>query len=243
MAARSARLSLRSSTRRKRPRSRRRSRVRCFRLIPRTSRRPRVVQEVRVGVAPQTENPAAMRNFGPRNGETRTRTGDTTIFSRARRPGRDGGIPGIMRFRPGCRAHQIFAVCGYLSPFVGMADASGPNSTRAVRAKPGAELELARSRWAGTLALPRRRARARRRRRRLPLVHSERLARPKRSASLHGRATLDPPSREAEPVCLLSWASDTLRQPQCRMPRPALPRSSGARECRVGSKRAATRRA
>ena len=28
------------------------------------------------------ENPAAMRDFGPRNGETRTRTGDTTIFSR-----------------------------------------------------------------------------------------------------------------------------------------------------------------
>ena len=48
------RLSLRSSTRRKRPRSRRRSRVRRFRLIPRTSRQPRVVQEVRVGVAPPT---------------------------------------------------------------------------------------------------------------------------------------------------------------------------------------------
>ena len=30
----------------------------------------------------RTENPAAMRDFGPRNGETRTRTGDTTIFSR-----------------------------------------------------------------------------------------------------------------------------------------------------------------
>jgi len=60
------------------------------------------------------------------------------------------------------------------------------------------------------------------------------------------QATADRPfraSREAEPVCLLSWASDTLRQPQCRMPRPALPRLSGARECRVGSKRAATRRA
>jgi hypothetical protein len=30
----------------------------------------------------RTENPAAMRDFGPQNGETRTRTGDTTIFSR-----------------------------------------------------------------------------------------------------------------------------------------------------------------
>ena len=28
------------------------------------------------------ENPAAMRDFGPWDGETRTRTGDTTIFSR-----------------------------------------------------------------------------------------------------------------------------------------------------------------
>jgi hypothetical protein len=39
-------------------------------------------------------------------------------------------------------------------------------------------------------------------------------------------------SREAEPVCLHSWASGTVRQPQCRMPRPALPRSSGARVSR-----------
>ena len=54
IAGRSAGPSLRSSTRRKRPRSRRRSRVRRFRLIPRTSRQPRVVQEVRVGIAPLT---------------------------------------------------------------------------------------------------------------------------------------------------------------------------------------------
>jgi hypothetical protein len=43
----------------------------------------------------------------------------------------------IMRFRSGCRAHPMFAICGYLSPFVGMADAPGPSWTRAVRAKPG----------------------------------------------------------------------------------------------------------
>jgi hypothetical protein len=67
---------------------------RRFRLIPRTSRQPRVVQEVRVGVAPLTRNPAAMRDFGPRNGETRTRTGDTTIFSRAVGDGRTHAIPG-----------------------------------------------------------------------------------------------------------------------------------------------------
>ena len=46
MAARSAGLPLRSSTRPKRPKSWRRSRLRRFRLIPRTSRQPRAVQEV-----------------------------------------------------------------------------------------------------------------------------------------------------------------------------------------------------
>jgi hypothetical protein len=47
-------------------------------------------------------------------------------------------------------------------------------STRAVRAKnQGSSESLARTRWAGTLALPRRRARARRRRRRLRVVPSE----------------------------------------------------------------------
>ena len=40
------------------------------------------------------ENPAAMRDFGPRDGETRTRTGDTTIFSRAVWAGRRRAIPG-----------------------------------------------------------------------------------------------------------------------------------------------------
>ena len=30
----------------------------------------------------ETENPAAMRDLGLQDGETRTRTGDTTIFSR-----------------------------------------------------------------------------------------------------------------------------------------------------------------
>jgi hypothetical protein len=39
---------------RKRPRSRRPSRVRRFQLIPRTARQPRVVREVRVDVAPPT---------------------------------------------------------------------------------------------------------------------------------------------------------------------------------------------
>jgi hypothetical protein len=57
--------SLRSATRRKRPRSRRRSRVRRLRLIPRTSRQPRVVQEVRVGVASQNRQSCSHAEFGP----------------------------------------------------------------------------------------------------------------------------------------------------------------------------------
>ena len=65
MAARSAGPSLRSSTRRKRPRSRRRSRVRRFRLILRTSRQPRVVQEVRVGIAPPTRESRSHAGFRP----------------------------------------------------------------------------------------------------------------------------------------------------------------------------------
>ena len=69
-------------TRRKRLRSWRRSRVRHFQLIPRTSRQPRVVQEVRVPMHRETENLADMRDFGLQDGETRTRTGDTTSFSR-----------------------------------------------------------------------------------------------------------------------------------------------------------------
>ena len=85
---------LRSSTRRKRPRSRRRSRVRSFGLILRTSRRSRVVQKVRVCNAPQTENPVIKRGFGLQDGETRTRTGDTTIFSRAVGDGQTHAIPG-----------------------------------------------------------------------------------------------------------------------------------------------------
>ena len=97
MAGRSARLFLRSSTHPKRPRSRRRSRVRRFRLIPRTSRQPRVVQEVRVGIAPLTRESRNHARFRPRNGETRTRTGDTTIFSRVAQRLKFGGFAGDSR--------------------------------------------------------------------------------------------------------------------------------------------------
>ncbi len=54
----------------------------------------------------------------------------------------------IMRFRPGHRAYQMFAVCGYLSPFVGMAGASGPNfDSRCAGKNRGPSLSLARTRW------------------------------------------------------------------------------------------------
>jgi hypothetical protein len=55
--------SLRSSTRPHRPRSWRRSRVRRFRLIPRTSRQPLVVQEVRVAVAPRERKSRSNARF------------------------------------------------------------------------------------------------------------------------------------------------------------------------------------
>jgi hypothetical protein len=60
-----------------------RSRIRRSRLIRRTSRQPRVVQEVRVGNAPRDRKSRSHAGFRASDGETRTRTGDTTIFSRA----------------------------------------------------------------------------------------------------------------------------------------------------------------
>jgi hypothetical protein len=71
------------------------------------------------------ENPAAMRDFGHRSGETRTRTGDTTIFSRARRSGLRPKSLVVAWCPPVCGYRKMFAVCGYVSPFVGMAGASG----------------------------------------------------------------------------------------------------------------------
>src|SRR5215210_5946797 len=50
---------------------------------------------VREADAPQLENPVAKRDFGVHNGETRTRTGDTTIFSRGRLSLKSGVLQGI----------------------------------------------------------------------------------------------------------------------------------------------------
>lgn len=77
-----------------------------------------------------------------------------------------------MRFRPAHRAYQMFAV----RIFVAVCGNSGrlrPISTRAVRAKSGAELELAWTRSVSTIVLPTRRARGRRRRRRLRVVQRD----------------------------------------------------------------------
>ena len=79
MAARTARFL--SNHRSASPRSQQRSRVRRFRLITRTSRQPLVVQQARVAVHHEKEKPAAMGDVGAQDGD-RTRTGDTTIFSR-----------------------------------------------------------------------------------------------------------------------------------------------------------------
>ena len=60
-----------------------------------------------------------MRDFESNDGERRTRTADTTIFSRARRPAQDGGIPGTYAVSagtprsPDVRSLRIvIAVCG-----------------------------------------------------------------------------------------------------------------------------------
>jgi hypothetical protein len=71
-------------------------------------------------VAHHNQKGGASSNHGPSSdGETRTRTGDTTIFSRARRPAQDGGIPGSHAVSagtprsPDVRSLRIFiAACG-----------------------------------------------------------------------------------------------------------------------------------
>jgi hypothetical protein len=72
---------------------------------------------------PEIQQPSGIAG----DGETRTRTGDTTIFSRAHRSGLMPRSVGVTWFPPVCGDRTMFAVCGYLSPFVGMAGASGPD--------------------------------------------------------------------------------------------------------------------
>ena len=114
---RSARLSLRSSTRRKRPRSWRRSRVRRFRLIPRTSRQPRVVQEVRVGVAPPTRESRIDAGFRPsewRDPDSNRGHHDFQAGGPARREARNPWKPSGSRVI--CPRPSKFAICGLFQP-------------------------------------------------------------------------------------------------------------------------------
>ena len=63
--------------------------------------------------APVTRNPVPMRDFGAPNGETRTRTGDTTIFSRVAYESESGRFAGnFWRYRcsPRVRAFSDFAL-------------------------------------------------------------------------------------------------------------------------------------
>jgi hypothetical protein len=68
-------------------------------LIPRTSRQPRVVQGVRLDVAPPTRESRSDAGFRGQDGETRTRTGDTTIFSRGPESSNSRESPAIRRLR------------------------------------------------------------------------------------------------------------------------------------------------
>jgi hypothetical protein len=88
------RLSLRSSTRRNRPRSRRRSQFAASDSYRGRHDNHAWCRKFESPLHHRTENPAALGDFGPWNGETRTRTGDTTIFSRAVGDGQTHAILG-----------------------------------------------------------------------------------------------------------------------------------------------------
>jgi hypothetical protein len=88
------RLSLRPSTRRKRQRSCGRSRVHSSDSYRGGHDNRAWCRRFGSVLHRRLENPAVIRDFGPRNGETRTRTGDTTIFSRYLEAARRREIPG-----------------------------------------------------------------------------------------------------------------------------------------------------
>ena len=105
-------------------------------LEPKRPRFPGVVQKLERPMHRLLENPVTKRDFGPRDGETRTRTGDTTIFSRAvgplerarnpcsqaelRLPGADRGRPQIpffpRRFGRWQASHLPMRQAGPLTP-------------------------------------------------------------------------------------------------------------------------------
>ncbi len=77
-------------------------------------------------VAPQPEHPVPMRDFRARNGERRTRTADTTIFSRYVLAAERREIPGNARFLRVDLAPVIFAICAGFHAFQGMAGLPSP---------------------------------------------------------------------------------------------------------------------
>jgi hypothetical protein len=76
------------------------------------------------------EHPETMQDLGLRDGETRTRTGDTTIFSRYVLAAERREIPGNERFLRVGLAPLIFAICAGFHAFQGMARLPSPSWPR-----------------------------------------------------------------------------------------------------------------
>ena len=72
------------------------------------------------------ENPVAKRDFGPADGERRTRTADTTIFSRYVLAAEWREIPGNQAARRVGLAPLILAICAGFHAFQGMAGVPSP---------------------------------------------------------------------------------------------------------------------
>ena len=75
---------------------------------------------------PHPQNGQSTNHAGFRHGETRTRTGDTTIFSRYVRAAERREIPGNERFLRVGLAPLIFAICAGFHAFQGMAGLPSP---------------------------------------------------------------------------------------------------------------------
>ena len=114
---------------------------RHFRLIPRTSRQPRVVQVVRVSNALRGRKSRTTGDFGRLDGETRTRTGDATIFSRAALLLRLADLQGFSSLSGGVAVSALCRTCGRLLCEKAHGDVRGPFFAEPLpgRAKPPAQ--------------------------------------------------------------------------------------------------------
>jgi hypothetical protein len=120
------RLSLRSSTRGKGPRSRRQAEFAASDSYRgRHDNRP-CAAKVEGALHHRPENPAHMRDSRSQHGETRTRTGDTTIFSRYVLAAAGREIPVNEQFLRVGLAPLIFAICAGFHAFQGMAGLPSP---------------------------------------------------------------------------------------------------------------------